>query len=367
MLMNVVWFVAGLVLLVWGSEWLVKGAARLAATLGIPALVIGLTVVAFGTSSPELAVSVAAAFKGQADLALGNVVGSNIFNVLFILGISAIIVPLVIARQLIRLDTPLMLVVSLALWGMALDGKITRVDGALLVGALVAYIGLLLWLSLKEKAQPDGNFEKEFGKPEKTWKGVAIDAVLIVAGLVLLVIGARWLVAASVEFARALGVSELVIGLTIVAAGTSMPEVATSVMAALRGEREIAVGNVVGSNIFNILCVLGISSVVSPSGGINVPASALAFDIPVAVGVALACVPIFLTAGVVSRFEGALLLFAYVGYTTLLILWAGNSPSADIVAKAMLYGFVPATALFLVVDTTRHLMARKTESLPSNA
>lgn len=367
MLMNVVWFVAGLVLLVWGSEWLVKGAARLAATLGIPPVVIGLTVVAFGTSSPELAVSVAAAYKDQADLALGNVVGSNIFNVLFILGISAIIVPLVIARQLIRLDTPLMLVTSLALWGMALDGKITRVDGIILVVGLVSYIGLLLWLSLKEKAQPDGEFEKEFGVAEKSWKGVAIDVVLIVAGLVLLVFGARWLVFASIEFAKALGVSELVIGLTIVAAGTSMPEVATSIMAAIRGEREIAVGNVVGSNIFNILCVLGISAVVSPSGGINVVASALAFDIPVMVGVALACVPIFLTGGVITRFEGALFLFYYAAYTTLLILWAGGSVNADLVAKVLLYGFLPATALYLIVSTGRHLMARKNEPTPANA
>lgn len=360
MLMNVLWFVAGLVLLVWGSEWLVKGAARLAATMGIPPVVIGLTVVAFGTSSPELAVSVAAAFKGQADLALGNVVGSNIFNILLILGACAVILPLAIARQLIRIDTPVMLVASLALLGLAWDGKISRGDGALLFAGLLAYLGGLLYFSLRAKAEPEGDFEKEFGAVEKSWKAVAIDAALIVAGLVLLVLGARWLVFASIEFARAFGVSELVIGLTIVAAGTSMPEVATSIMATLRGEREIAVGNVVGSNIFNILCVLGVSAVVSPTGGINVPASALAFDIPVMVLVAAACLPIFFTGGSISRVEGALFLFYYAAYTTLLILWAGNSVSAGVVAKALLYGFLPATALWIAIDTIVHMKPKAT-------
>ncbi|SFF51352.1 cation:H+ antiporter, partial [Nannocystis exedens] len=311
--LTVALFVLGLVLLVVGAELLVSGAARLAARLGVSPLVIGLTVVAFGTSAPELAVSVSAALSpGGADVALGNVVGSNIFNVLFILGVSALIAPLLVQRQLVRFDVPLMLVASAACWLMALDGVIGRVDGILLFAALLVYTVMLLRIARRDGE--GGDEEVPLARPGSLTAKLPVQLVMLVAGLAMLVLGSRWLVDGAVAFARLLGVSELVIGLTIVAAGTSLPEVATSVLAAIRGQRDIAVGNVVGSNIFNVLCVLGISAAVAPSGVAVAPA-ALSFDIPVMTAVAVSCLPLFITGGGLARWEGALFLFYYCAYT----------------------------------------------------
>jgi K+-dependent Na+/Ca+ exchanger-like protein len=236
--MTIVLFIAGLVALVGGAELLVRGASRIASALGISPLVVGLTVVAFGTSSPELAVSVGAAFNGQADIAVGNVVGSNIFNVLFILGLSALIAPLVVAQQLIRLDVPLMIGCSLLLLVFALDGTVGRAEGALLFAGIVAYTGFLVWQSRRE-TDPAVVAEYAEAYPASAARRWLLDGGLIVIGLGLLVVGADWLVGAAVTFARQLGVSELVIGLTVVAAGTSLPEVAASVVAALKGEHVV--------------------------------------------------------------------------------------------------------------------------------
>ena len=288
-LMTFVYLAAGLVLLVAGAEVLVRGAARLAAQFGISPLIIGLTVVAFGTSAPETAVSVQAAWNGSGDIAIGNVVGSNIANVLLILGLTAAVAPLVVSRQLIRLDVPLMIGASLLTYALAWDGALSRIDGAVLFLCVLAYTGFLIVSSRRNNAPADDEFAKEFGL-EETAKPHAslINAGLVIAGLVLLVTGSNFLVEGAVALARALGLSELVIGLTVIAIGTSLPELATSILAAIRGERDIAVGNIVGSNLFNLLCVLGLASLVSPTL-IKVSDAALAFDFPVMIGVALAC------------------------------------------------------------------------------
>jgi cation:H+ antiporter len=343
--------VSGFVTLVFGAELLVRGASRLAAALGISPLVIGLTVVAFGTSSPELAVSVQSAFRGSADIALGNVIGSNIFNVLLILGLSALITPLVVHQQLVRLDVPLMIGLSVLLLLFSLDGRIGRLDGGLLFLGLVAYIWYGIRQSRKEGRQVQQEYDQEYG-PAKDGKPLR-NVVLVVMGLGLLVLGSDWLVAGAVSLARLFQVSDLVIGLTIVAAGTSMPEVATSVMAALKKERDIAVGNVVGSNIFNIMGVLGISAFVAPQG-INVSASALAFDIPVMVVVALATLPIFFTGNLIARWEGGLFLFYYVAYMAYIILGAtGNLGERSLLADAMLWFAIPVTVITLSVTIYR--------------
>lgn len=346
-------FIVGLVLLTLGADVLVKGAAHLAGALGISPLIIGLTVVAFGTSAPELAVSTSAAWNGQADLALGNVVGSNIFNVLFILGLSALIAPLLVQQQLIRIDVPVMIGCSLLLLALGMDNLIGRVDGVILFTGLLAYIFFLLKTARKESPAVQAEYldgvdiSEADGKPH--WgKNVGYIAL----GLVMLVVGSNWLVDGAIELARGFGVSELIIGLTIVAAGTSLPEVATSVMASIRGERDIAVGNVVGSNIFNILCVLGLSSIVSPAG-IRVAPSAVSFDIPVMIAVALACLPIFFTGRIISRGNGALLFGYYIAYTVFLVMAATAHPALTTLAQAMLWFVLPLTVITLSIGVVR--------------
>ena len=344
------YLIAGLVLLVAGAEVLVRGAAKLAAQFGIPPLIIGLTVVAFGTSAPETAVSVQAALAGSGDLAIGNVVGSNIANVLLILGLTALIAPLIVSRQLIRLDVPIMIGASLLTLALAWDGSLSKLDGLLLFAGIVAYTGFLIVSAYREKnIAADDEFAKEFAlhEPAKPYAWL-INLLLIVLGLVLLVSGANLLVDGAVSLARALGMSELVIGLTVVAVGTSLPELATSLLAALRGERDIAVGNIVGSNIFNLLCVLGLASMVSPAP-ILVAANALAFDFPVMIGVALVCLPIFFSGYRINRWEGLLFLAYYAAYTLYLVLSAAGRPVAEQFAAAMLGYVLPLTAITLLV------------------
>lgn len=357
--MEIVYFVAGLVFLIVGAEALVRGASRSAAVLGISPLVIGLTVVAFGTSSPELAVSIKAALSGQANIAVGNVVGSNIFNVLFILGVSALIVPLVVSRQLVRIDVPLMIVISIVVLVLALDASFSRVDGVMLFAGLIAYVCFLIYQSRKESSAEKEEAVPGAGADSYSKSDWIKNIALIIGGLVLLVFGSRWLVDSAVAFAQYLGVSELVVGLTIVAAGTSLPEVVTSIIAAIRGERDIAVGNVVGSNIFNIMGVLGLSSIVAPAG-IEVSTALIGFDIPVMIVVALACLPIFFTGGVISRKEGVLFLGYYVAYTLYLVLAASQHDSLPMFSSAMLYFAIPLTAVTLFVIALREMRRRST-------
>jgi len=344
---------AGLVLLVAGAELLVRGAARLAAQFGISPLIIGLTVVAFGTSTPEMAVSVQSAVADQGDIAVGNVIGSNIFNVLFILGLSALITPMLVSRQLIRFDVPIMIGASLLAWFLAMDEQYGRLDGVLLFGAVLSYTGFLIVSSLKSRNNENQEFEDEYGLHEPAGRFASLRHLLFIAiGLVLLVQGSGLLVDAAVTLAKALGLSELVIGLTIIAAGTSLPEVATSVIAAIKGERDIAVGNVVGSNIFNLLAVLGLASLVSPTA-ISVSSNAIAFDFPVMIAVAAACLPIFFAGYCIRRWEGALFFAYYVIYTTWLIMHSTDAPGLAMFSQAMLWFVLPLTLITLLVIGAR--------------
>jgi cation:H+ antiporter len=337
----------GAALLIFGANALVRGASGLAAALGVPPLIIGLTVVAFGTGSPEVVVSLQAARAGQSALALGNVVGSNILNVLFILGVSALAAPLIVARPLIRLDVPVMIAVSIATLALAIDGTIVPFEGALLVAGFIAYS----LLQVKRARRPKRHTSPEhITLPRRN--GWVIDLVYVVGGLVVLVFGSRWLIAGAVQVAVALGVSELVIGLTIVAAGTSMPEIATSVAASLRGERDIAVGNVVGSNIFNLLAVLGASALIAP-GGITVPEATMRFDLPVMIASALICLPVFVSGLVIARWEGAVLLAYYAAYTSFLVLDAAAHPALPAFRSIMLTIALPLTMITIVIAAVR--------------
>jgi cation:H+ antiporter len=356
-----IFFVGGFVLLIGGAEMLIRGASRLASSVGITPLVIGLTVVAFGTSAPELAINVRSAFVGQSDLAIGNVIGSNIFNVLFILGLSALVTPLIVQKQLIRLDVPIMIVVSIVAFLMALDGSIGKGDGILLVAALVLYIAWSIRLGRSDTAAVQVTREAEH-RPRSALYTVSIQLVLIVGGLGFLVAGSQLLVEGAVAVARLFGVSELIIGLTIVAAGTSLPEVATSVLAALRGERDLAVGNVVGSNIFNLLAVLGVSAFVAPDG-VAVSRAAIAFDLPVMLVVALACLPIFLHENRINRWEGALFLAYYVAYTIYLVLDATGHDLLAPFSRIMLEFALPLTGVTLVIVFVRYWRRGQTETL----
>ena len=341
----------GFILLVIGAELLVRGAARGAALFGISPLVIGLTVVAFGTSAPELAVSLQAGVAGNADIAVANVVGSNIFNILFTLGICAVIQPLIVAQQLVRLDAPLMVGLSVLTVLLALDGRFSWVDGLLLVAGLVSYNVWAIRKSRQESAAVQAEYAQEFGTqstPSISLLTVGKNLALIVGGLILLVLGARWLVDGSVVLAQLLGVSDMIIGLTIVAIGTSLPEVATSIVATIRNERDIAIGNVVGSNIFNILAILGISSMVTP-GGLTVAPALLNFDLIVMTAVAFACLPIFFSGYSIARWEGALFFGSYIAYTAYLILAATQHDVLPMFSNAMLFFVLPLVALTLAV------------------
>ena len=350
--MTLALLVGGAALLVVGAELLVRGASRIARMLGITPLIIGLTVVAFGTSAPELAVSMNAAFRGQADITVGNVVGSNIFNILMVLGLAATVAPLTVAQQLVRVDVPLMIAASFLVLLLVLDGEVDQVDGFLLFSGLIAYLWLLLRQGKKESAAVKEEYERQIETGEAKQSGALMNLLLVAAGLGMLVLGANWLVDAAGVIAAALGVSSLVIGLTIVAGGTSLPEVATSVIASIRGERDIAVGNAIGSNMFNLLGVLGITALIT-RGGISVAPAAVNFDIPFMVAVAIACLPIFVHGHALLRFEGMIFVLYYVAYTTYLVLKASEHDALPEFSMVMRSFVIPLTLLTLVIITLR--------------
>jgi len=335
-------FLLGLVVLVVGAEFLVRGAVAVAEVAKISPLVIGLTVVAFGTSAPELAVSAISSFKGDSSIALGNVIGSNIFNVLLILGVSAVIVPLSVSSQLIRLDVPIMIGASVLTWLVALDGSIGRGEAVFMLLMFLAYTAWLIHAGRKESV---ANVDDSIPQSKPSLQTILLNVGLLVLGLVCLVWGAKLLVDSATTMARSLGVSDIVIGLTIIAAGTSLPELATSIVAAAKGQREIAVGNVVGSNLFNLLMVLATASVVSKSG-IPVAADVLWFDMAAMVLTAILCLPIFISHAAVSRGEGIVMLLLYATYTGLLIAasqpfpWTANAKSIFVLIVFPLMCFV---------------------------
>ncbi len=351
-------FIIGLILLIIGAEALVRGASRLAGAVGITPLVIGLTVVAFGTSSPELAVSIFSAMQpgSGADVAVGNVVGSNIFNILLILGLSAFTTPLLVDQKLVRIDVPIMIGLSVLLPVFGWNGIVGRLEGLLLFGGSIAYTVFAVYQGRRETEAVSAEYDAMFGYRNAAVH-LGLNGLLIAAGLAMLVVGSRWLVSGAVAMAESFGVSELVISLTIISAGTSLPEVATSMMASLRGQRDIAVGNVVGSCIFNLLVVLGLSGVVVPDG-IAVASAVLAFDIPVMIAASLACLPIFFTGYQIGRLEGLLFLAYYIAYLAYVILEATAHDALPLFSDVMIYFTVPATALILLV-TAGHEFWRK--------
>ena len=354
--LTLVLFVAGIVLLISGAELLVRGASRLAVAIGISPLVVGLTVVAFGTGSPELAVGIQAVFAGNPDITVGNVIGSNIFNVLFILGVSSLIVPLVVSQQLVRLDVPLMIIASLTMLTMSYDGTIGRIEAGFLVACGIGYTLLLIRISRRESAKVQSQYEQAYGEPQSAARsGWPLHIAFIIIGLALLVIGADWLVDGAVAIAMALGVSPLIIGLTIIAAGTSLPEVATSIVAGLRGERDIAVGNVVGSNLFNILVVLGVTGLLAPVP-LSVPTPAIKFDLPVMTASAMLCLPIFFLRYRITRWDGALFLSYYIFYTLYLILAASRHDALTEFSRIMIWGVIPLTILTVGIAVLRELL-----------
>ncbi len=342
---------AGLLLLTLGADVLVRGSVRLSARFGIAPLIVGLTVVAFGTSAPELAVSIQSILLGRDAISLGNALGSNIFNVLATLGIASIIAPLSVSQQLVRLDVPLSIGVSGLVLLFSLDRRLHQTDGFVLLAGIIAYT---VFMFIKGRKQGNGDdslddYEREYGAIANSgfiqW---AQDLALVGVGIFMLVSGSKLLVDNAVDLARSWGMSELVIGLTIISVGTSLPELATSVVASFKGERDIAVGNVIGSNLFNLLGVLGVAASLTPAG-LPVPPDALTFDIPVAIAVAVACLPIFFSGYTIDRWEGALFLGYYVAYMSYLIFKSTGHEMLPLFTTAM-WGFaLPLTGITLSI------------------
>lgn len=384
----------GIVLLVFGGELLVRGAATLAERFGMSPLVVGLTVVAFATSAPELAVTLGSVLKGQPDLAVGNVVGSNIANVLLIVGVSAIILPLLVKVQLVRVDIPFMVALSILLFLLALDGGISTLDGIVLFVILVLYISIAIIIgkrtghahvddvkptrgpgasistasagrvgqSVTEESAPTvdemmAEALEDVVEVEGAWWR---DVLFVLGGVALLVVGANVLVEGATGIARGFGLSELIIGLTVVAIGTSLPELATAIVAVRRGQRDLAVGNVVGSNIFNIGAVMGLGAIFSPTG-IPIPESAIALDLPLMIAAAFALLPIAFTASRIDRWEGALFFGLYIAYITYMVLAAGERPLLQGFTTVMVW-FVAPLVLLTLLTTAAYEAGRRRQA-----
>jgi cation:H+ antiporter len=341
-------FLLGLLLLLGGAELLIRGASRLATAVGLSPLVVGLTVVAFGTSAPELGVTIAAATRGEPDLAVGNVVGSNIMNVLLILGVSALVAPLVVRRRVIVLDMPILVAVSALVVLLAIDGTISRLTGVALVLGGFLYAGLVVRHSRRAARDAPGAQRM----PAIRRRRVVTDLAMTVAGLGTLVLGAHWVVESAREIAAILGISQLAIGLTVVAVGTSLPELATSVVASVRGQRDIAVGNVIGSNLFNLLIVLGAAAAIS-TDGVAVSAAAIRFDLPIMLAVTVACLPIFFTGKGIARWEGAAFLLYFVGYTAYILLLAAGQDDFPIFRHALVFFALPIIVITVGICAVR--------------
>ena len=340
----------GIVLLFGGGELFVAGSSALALLLGIPQIVIGLTVVSLGTSTPELFVSLISTFKGGDAIAVSNVVGSNIFNVLVVLGLSALVVPLRVKSRLVKRDVPLLLGVSMAVWGMASGGRLTWQAGlALLVGTAIN----LIWemRTASEYSDEEGDFD------EGDRATPAVAAAKLAGGLVLLVLGSQVLVKGATAAAIGLGVTETVIGLTIVSAGTSMPELVTSLVAAYRGKADLAIGNVVGSNLLNQLVILGVCGVFSGEGLLVDPV-VISRDLPLMVLTTLALLPILWTRGVVTRLEGGILVGLYGLYLAEQVLSETLTTAQDEFRFVVLVVVLPLVLVFFVWQMLRWRMQR---------
>jgi cation:H+ antiporter len=308
--------VAGLAGLLVGADLLVRGAAGLASHLGVRPIVIGLTVVALGTSLPELAIGIDAVRQGSPGLAVGNIVGANLVSILLILGLSALIRPIAFERRTLRFELPAMTVASLALWLLARDGKLSRVDGTILCLGGAAFTAGIIWTSRKESAPVREDYAS---RSERGRRGPLLRVLALVAGIGLVLVGAEFLVDGSIEVARSLEVSEATLGLTVIAIGTCSPELVTTLTSTLRGDRDIAIGNLLGSTVYNIAVILGIAVLVAPAD-LEIPEEVIAADLLVLAVVALITVPVLLTGHRISRPEGGAFVAAYLGYLVWLTL-----------------------------------------------
>ncbi|QRY50842.1 calcium/sodium antiporter [Mycolicibacterium septicum] len=322
---SVGWFVVGLVALAIGAEVMVRGGAQLASRLGISPMLVGLTVVSIGTSLPELAVGVTAALEDSGELAVGNIAGTNVVNILFILGLSALIRPLAIERRTLRFDLPVMAGAAVLLWVLAVNGVLSRLDGLILVCGAIVYTVVLIQMSRRESRATVAEYAQAFpaapepGEATKRVGGKTVQHVaMTVTGIAVVILGAEWLVGGAVGIAREFGVSDALIGLTVVAIGTSAPELVTTIVSTVRGERDIAVGNLLGSSVYNILLILGITCLV-PANGLALTHNLVWIDIPLMVAASLACIPIFVSGRRVHRAEGAAMVTAYLGYLVFLL------------------------------------------------
>ncbi|MGC5702411.1 calcium/sodium antiporter [Pseudomonas sp. NFXW11] len=338
---------SGLLMLIAGAELLVRAAVRLAARLHVRPLIIGLSIVAVGSSAPQMAISLQATLADNTDIAVGSVIGSSIFNILVTLGFSALIIPLRVSRQLVRLDIPLMIGACALVFALAYNEHLTPIDGLILLSALVLYLALLLRQS-RRAARPQ--LRAPAGQRNTAPRFSSMLLVLI--GLGLLVAAGHLLLGAAVSVADDLGLSERVMGLTVIAVCSSLPQLATSLLAALRGQRDIAVGNIIGSNLFNLLGVLGFTALVAPNP-LSVSPNALDFDLPVLLGVALLCLPVFYSGYRVTRAEGLLFLGLYLAYGLHLLSFTTGMPLAGKLERMMLFYFLPALVAFLLFSSLR--------------
>lgn len=320
----VAWLLAGIAALIGGSELLTRGGTRVAVRLGISPLIIGLTIVALGTSTPELAVGIDSSLQGKGAIAIGNITGANIFNILFILGLSALIDPLTLKLQTLRFDLPCMLAAALILLALSRDGALSRANGAILISFGFFYTIAVAYLARLENRHAHAEFIKEFGLEAKrqnfTAASTAASVISLFCGIVIVVLGADWFVDGAVNLARMLKVSDTFIGLTVVTLGTSAPELVTTIVGSLRKERDIAVGNLLGSSVYNVFAILGTTCAISP---IPVPVSpnVIHIDLPLMAAVAIFCIPVFTTGRRVTRLEGAAFVALYLAYLAYLVLF----------------------------------------------
>lgn len=348
MFLEIILFLFGLISLLFGGKLLISGSGNLARTFQVPSLIIGLTIVSFGTSAPEIAVSLVAAWKGEGGLAVGNILGSNIFNILLVLGFSASFTPLIVKKQLVWWDVPIMILSTLLFWLLIFNNSISRLEGAILFAGIIIYLVFAVFMLKRDPLIEEKPLQKH---------SVWLQMIWILLGLVLLGIGSQSMVDNATKIARFFGVSELLIGLTIVAIGTSLPELVTTFIAMRKGENDIAVGNVIGSNIFNLLAVMGLAGLLSPEP-IEVPQKAYTFDLPILLGISIATLPIFLTGHLISRWEGFLFLFYYLLYLTFLLLESRFAHYLPYFTTAFLFFILPLTILTLSIGLIRHFKKR---------
>ena len=353
--MTLLFFILGLAGLIVGAEFFLRAVDRFGLKWGVSPMVMGLTVVAFATGAPELAISLKAAMNDSADLVLGNIIGSNIANILLILGITGFITPLQIKLRIVRIDVPIVIAMSIVLYLLALDGVLSLTDGIVLLLGLLTY-SVFTFLQIRKNkvdiSELYGHEEVELATGTLFYvKNIG----LLLAGLALIALGANWMVSSAVTIAQLLGMSELVVGLTIVSIGTSLPEVATSMTAARKGNADIAVANVLGSNIYNIILTLGLTIVIAP-GVLEVSRNALMLDMPFMIAVAVGCIPIFLTGFDLDRKDASLFLFYYVAYLIYLILEATGSEYLGWIEKGFFFGILPFTFFYIFSRLIREVL-----------